>query len=348
MGSYHCPLCAQPLPPKESNAALLFLDVDGVLLGNRDSPWLWDKIWATLNQLFIKKQTDYNAGFTEFEWRVAAAHHLFKQPLENLSSLIKKVQSVRPLYIVLCSQWRNDGTLDQIIKQMFGMHPFLSSLIIGKTPPQDRERYFPPENQYSFVSIAKNSFNIRLTNRAEEIDFWRKYHQLEWADFVVLDDCDDELSEKFPNNFVKINNLLSSEDVDLALRILKNSYQFSAVPCAKLTFSLSFKELIKQQEDFQKEFVKRVFCAPAPIKKPTYRVYDPSIKHEVTDLFIKTTKNPSKSESSPRKNNNDSPNKLYSRLDLSSPPSPLICQIQQFSESSFFNFARIIAKTNFI
>lgn len=217
------PLCRQPLPGQESNAAILFLDIDGVVIKNRDSEWLSEKIEATLGKLFIKKPDCHNAGFTELEWRTAAAHHLFKIPLENLYELIDKVQSVRPFYIVLCSQWRNDGTLEQIINMMFAMHPKIANLIIGKTPPRDYERRFPPENNYSFETIAKEQFNIELRNRADQIDFWKKYHHMEWADFAILDDYDNGLSKKFPNHFVNVNpnELFTKEDVELALKILK-------------------------------------------------------------------------------------------------------------------------------
>jgi hypothetical protein len=213
----HCPLCIQPL--QHNNPAFIFLDIDGVLI-DRMSNDTSEKIRTSIKEIFSKK-TNSSENFTELEWRIAAAHHFNQSPLENLNSLIIKIQKTRPVHIILSSQWRNDGTLEEIRNQMFVQHPF-SSIIIGKTPPRDRERWAPEiKYGYSFEVIAKEKYNLELRSRANQITFWLRDHELENADFVILDDYDDDLSQRFPDRFVYISSFLTGKEVDEALKILK-------------------------------------------------------------------------------------------------------------------------------
>ena len=212
----HCPLCTQPL---EENAALLFLDLDGVLI-DRTNYKVHQRIYATLETMFGELKSD-EQKYSELQWRIAASHHFLDEPLESLKTLINRVQKVRPLHIILSSAWRNDGSTDEVKQVMFAQHAF-SKLLVGKTPAQNDEKWTPEiENGQDFEIIAKEKYALSLASRAGQIDFWLREHAMENTDFVILDDCDDKLSDRFSNRFVFVPFYLSPKEVDKALEILK-------------------------------------------------------------------------------------------------------------------------------
>lgn len=168
--------------------SVIFLDIDGVLIGDRGSPVLSESIRKKVNELFIKKE-GLNAGFTELEWRVAASYFLTPSAVFNLDKLIAKVSKVANVAIVISSMWRNDGSVADLREKMFDRYAF-SSLIIDKTQK---------ENDYRGVQIAywlrenKDRFNVKS--------------------FVIFDDYDEKLSKLFHSRFVLVKELLSEEDV---------------------------------------------------------------------------------------------------------------------------------------
>lgn len=212
---FHCPLCVQPL---HQDPAIIFLDMDGVMIKDRSSSPTQDNIRALLKDLFSRDGRD---RYTELEWRTAAAYHLDVDPLVNLNLLINKIKKTRAVQIVLSSDWRNDGTLEEIREKMFAMHSF-SPLIIGKTPPENSDKGAPEIiSGYDFEKAAKDLYHLKLTYRADQIEFWLRNHgfDLNTSDYVIFDDADLGLSERFPNNFV-FTRPLDTNAISKALKIL--------------------------------------------------------------------------------------------------------------------------------
>jgi len=131
----------------------------------------------------------------------------------------RKVSEILPVGIVLSSSWRLDGSLDEIKNQMFVSTSF-ASLIIDKTPDEDWWRKKKGEDELSPIALAKYGFPLRT--RGSEIDYWLRENQQIWniRNFVILDDCDSGLSERFPDHFVNIYRLLSQADIEKAYEIL--------------------------------------------------------------------------------------------------------------------------------
>src|SRR5262245_9905325 len=106
----HCPLCVDSevyLKKDNRTPTIIFLDMDGVMIGDRFSSPLNDEIRLTLSALFpqVKDITDYH-------WTVAKGRHLHPHALQNLHSLIERIEASRQrALIVLSSSWRNDATL---------------------------------------------------------------------------------------------------------------------------------------------------------------------------------------------------------------------------------------------
>ncbi|MFQ5728842.1 MAG: HAD domain-containing protein [Waddliaceae bacterium] len=213
----HCPLCIQPI---DINSTLIFLDIDGVILEDRSTPYFAYKILKTFEEVFGGK-VGISREYTALEWRTVTARNLTEQPLDNLYRLIDRIQRVhRSARIVLSSAWRNNGTMQEIRDTMFATHEF-SKLIIGKTPPADGDHYAPEiQTGQKFGPIAKEKYGLSLKSRAEQIDFWLREHALQQVDFVILDDEDDSLSHKFGDRFVHVDYLLSEQEINLACKIL--------------------------------------------------------------------------------------------------------------------------------
>ncbi len=179
----------------EKPTSIIFLDIDGVLIGDRGNSWLSDKIQNKVKELFIKKE-GFNAGFTELEWRIAASHFFSPKAVDNLNKLIAKVNKMANVAIVISSQWRLDGTVPDLKDKMFVLYSF-SRLIIDKTP---------------------DGKTWESKSRAEQIAFWLQENKekLNIKSFVIFDDMDlgEGLSECFSSRFVLVENLLSEADIE--------------------------------------------------------------------------------------------------------------------------------------
>lgn len=196
--------------------AVLFLDMDGVMMRDRSTDPLATLIQQKVNELFIKKE-GLNSGFTELEWRVAAGHYLDKEAVARLDRLNEKVSKVARFVIVISSAWREDGTLEEIKNQMFAMWSF-SKLIIDKT--SDEEYLIRRRGEEVPKSMEKYGFD--LNRRGRQIDFWLRENieRLNIKSFAIWDDVDEEMSERYPENFVEIPKIVRDEDVDRTYNIL--------------------------------------------------------------------------------------------------------------------------------
>jgi len=105
--------------PLGGNAfVVIFLDVDGVLIGSRDIDPLATSIRSKLVELFGEREEMYR-GYSELQWRIAASYFLESAAVERLERLIRLASDQTEVVIVLSSSWRMDGDLSQIQSQMF-------------------------------------------------------------------------------------------------------------------------------------------------------------------------------------------------------------------------------------
>lgn len=216
--SAHCPLCIQT-PNK--HAAFIFLDMDGVMVNRQQrmhsiSQTQLEKFWENPNNL---------------ETRIAAAHHLDETAVQSLKGLIEKIEKVKPVYIVLSSAWREDGTVDEIKNQIFGLPglEMFQERIIGKTPSPkgnswavETDKYFqkcPEKNRTHFEDLALEKYGLHFRCRAGEIAFWLAFHQLEDCDFIVIDDDYDQRLDHFKERFIPVK-MLSPSDVEKAMQVI--------------------------------------------------------------------------------------------------------------------------------
>jgi HAD domain in Swiss Army Knife RNA repair proteins len=194
---------------QQKPTSIIFLDIDGVLIADRSNPQFAEKIRNKVKELFKKR---LNEGFTELEWRIAASHFFSETAKANLEKLIKKTSQIANVAIVISSDWREDGSVEDLREQVFSGCSF-SRFIIDKTP-------YPSKNE-------KYGFN--LSTRARQIDFWlRENHEkLNIKSFVILDDIDQGFSLRYPFQFVHVDNLLSEQDVGKAYDIM-TQFSFSS------------------------------------------------------------------------------------------------------------------------
>ncbi len=192
--------------------------MDGVLIGDRASPYLSGKIIEKVHELFEKKE-GLNGGFTELEWRIAASYFLSKDAVSNLENLIEKTNEVYRIVIVIISEWRLDGTALELKNLMFAVTSF-GKLIIDKIPDHDFWRRRHKEVELSPISLQKYGFP--LEQRGQLIDFWLREnaHNYNIKSFVILDDVDEGISKRFPHHFVHVHNMLSEYEAKRAHIIL--------------------------------------------------------------------------------------------------------------------------------
>ena len=220
----HCPLCIDSMVyPEQSNRTpiIIFLDMDGAMIGDRASSPLKDEIRLTLSTLFPQVK-----DFTDYHWTVAKGRHLHPHALQNLHSLIERIEgSGRRALVVLSSAWRNDATLQQHREEVFTQHLFCKYLC-GKTAPEDDKTRWTPECKqgFSFTQGAKKSFGLDLKRKADVVEFWLRDHgfDLESTNFVVVDD-DDIYSDfrRFGERFILTYDLFREAHLEKAAKVLK-------------------------------------------------------------------------------------------------------------------------------
>lgn len=219
--SAHCPLCVHIPTVNLKNSAIIFLDMDGVMINRQE------RAHSILKTEFEK----FGKNATPLQNRIAAAYHLDEAAVQSLKLLIERVEKVKPAYIVISSAWRQDGTLNELKNQVFGVPglEIFKERIIGKTPsPKDEDwaiesdSYFqkrPEKNKIHFEDWANDKYGFSFKYRVGEIAFWLAFHKIEDCDFIVFDDDYYERLERFGKRFIGVN-MLSSGDVDLAMNTI--------------------------------------------------------------------------------------------------------------------------------
>lgn len=219
----HCPLCVDAMiHPKEDTRqpAFIFLDMDGVMIGDRFTSELQDKIKLTLDNLFPNADHRYN----DYQWTIAKGRHLHPKALENLHTLIQRIEkSGQRALVVLSTAWRNDATLQQHREEAFIENKFCKYLC-GKTAPQTNETSWTPECKqgFKFTKGAKESFGLKLKSRSDVIEFWLRDHgfNLDSTNFVVIDDENDDKRKRFGERFIHTSYLFEDKHLELATTAL--------------------------------------------------------------------------------------------------------------------------------
>jgi HAD domain in Swiss Army Knife RNA repair proteins len=194
------------LSVQQQSTAVVFLDFDGVLIGDRTDKVVWDQTLKKVVELFGKNDA-YN--YEDIQWKTAFSHCLEVNALNNLHNLIDRVSKVMNVAIVISSEWRESGTVTDLKEKVFVNHAF-SQHIIDKTVAN---KFLDEQNGLH-----------RPTNRGKQIEYWLKMNRDRFnvQSYVILDDDDDDISRKFPYNFVQTNrySLLTKDHVEKAIAIL--------------------------------------------------------------------------------------------------------------------------------
>lgn len=148
----------------------LALDVDGVF--NRD------RLISPLKELTASKVKElFGDTPTPLQWKRAAAHFFDASALKNFNELVSKIQKVMDVAILLTSEWRRAGTIEELRTLVFHNTGF-AHLIVGKTAEDTRLR------GEQLGELLKTKENYVL---------------------LAIDDNEFDLKEKFPDQFVKID-----------------------------------------------------------------------------------------------------------------------------------------------
>lgn len=218
----HCPLCDYSMlyPKKGSRSrALIFLDIDGVLINHRSCE-VRDQVDATSKLLFPKSKR-----FTEYQQIISSSRHFDQNALANLNKITQAIsESGQCPLIILSSAWRHALWLNQLCKDAYAQYEF-SQYLCGKTPIESRtEKHLAPECKmgFKFYRPAEEAYGIKLDNRGSAIEFWLIDHHFDKAttNFIVLDDEHQRHLSRFGPKFIETCYTLSEENAQAAIDVL--------------------------------------------------------------------------------------------------------------------------------
>lgn len=223
----HCPLCDyHRIFPKndERNPALIFLDIDGVLIELVPPEEVFEKINRTLEELFPNAKGSYSP----YQQNIATARYFNRNAIASLDKILERIEESgqRPL-VVLSSSWRHASWLNEHRRDAYGQYKF-SQYLCGKTSLDDKsEEYLSVEVKqgFEFYKAAQEAYGIKLDDRAGAIEFWLRDHgfDLDIANFVILDDDYVEPLERFGKRFIRTRFLLSNANAEAAAEVLCSS-----------------------------------------------------------------------------------------------------------------------------
>lgn len=245
----HCPLCLpEVLHPEgdERGPAIIFLDMDGVM------KWGDTKLESVIERFpdlldlgegylaFVKKRSQlagreidpwetsvpsskkplWEENYFDFCFTVVKGRQLNKDSLGNLQQLITRVEAAgKRALVVISSAWRGDATTRELREEVFDETAF-GSRICGKAAPGHSSAHHTPEYKYGGVDFVKHALEkhgLNLHDRADEIEYWLKDHNLKGAPFVILDDrALEREGNRFGERFVRITNRFDQAIVDKA------------------------------------------------------------------------------------------------------------------------------------
>lgn len=169
---------------------IVFLDIDGVLQPYDSDLYFYDdkriiKELSSLHKIDYSKYYYYNVISAAFDWD--------KQAISRLKYILDETKS----HIIISSDWRDKNQPDKM-KALLTIHGL--------------NKYYFADNE---IIDYKDS---RIKRRALEIQSsLDKYHI---NNFAILDDFK-ELKTYYPNNAVITNNIISIDNMNECIRILK-------------------------------------------------------------------------------------------------------------------------------
>lgn len=201
--------------------AVLFLDMDGVMILNRRNNPL---IQQRKEELLPSARSEALAEI------IAGGEHLPKKQLDYLHEIASKVSSVAHFHIVISSHWRTYCNLEELKTQVFKKHAF-SQYILDVTPSVSLEAINDPQRE----------------DRGLNIDKWVQANaeKLGIQAVAILDDYDFGIKPKFPNQFVYVEDILGRKETDRVITLLSTP-QFSL---KKLDEERSYYETEGVKED---------------------------------------------------------------------------------------------------
>jgi hypothetical protein len=233
----HCAFCEFSKDPKKDsdrNSAptksdfVIFLDIDGVIMG--------DRMRNPLSGLIITKAKELFGGYpkTELQWRIAQSHFLSMKELEELVEFIDVLYQVK---IVISSQWRIDCTMMEFWNNIFDKYTKVRQFLFGKTIPcPSADKGWSPELKWGLgdeiqKDIEKCCKGISMTQRSNQIKHWIHTHQDRLnANFTFVDDkmygnflvIDDMHMTEFPDNFVYTPYMFGNAELCTARKMVAN------------------------------------------------------------------------------------------------------------------------------
>jgi hypothetical protein len=227
----HCPLCDYDMVfPMNDNRrpALIFLDIDGVLIELVRPREVSEKIDATLKELFPHVKGSYSG----YQQNIVTARYFNQDAVANLDKIIGRIEESgqRPL-VVLSSSWRHACWLDEHRRDVYSRYKF-SKYLCGKTSLDGQiEEYLSVEAKqgFEFYKAAQEGYGIRLDDRAAAIEFWLQDHGFEpdATNFVVFDDDYVKPLRKFGKRFIETRFLLSYTNAKDAAEVLCSPEDFT-------------------------------------------------------------------------------------------------------------------------
>lgn len=227
-------------PNNQPPTKVAFVDVDGVLY---DDPYgdLYSSINAKAIELFpmaAKAQGKYQdfQKFSLMQQYTAKSYFFDSTAVKLIDALISASQKTSRVLIVISSSWRVARSITQL-RTMFSKHNF-SKYVLDKTPDAHLSKFISDlwkteGAHFSEMLDDENDQNLitSVRDRGKEIQAWLKANQtaLNVTNFVIIDDVDDNLRALFPDNFVKVNQLLNPKEFEKAKQILNPSAQESEI-----------------------------------------------------------------------------------------------------------------------
>lgn len=192
----------------KEKVTVIFLDIDGVLLGPSGDALAIEKLKETYwesGESFLLRET------LDTDKYIKIAVDFFDETAVDLLGLLLKTISEKAGHfakVVLSSSWRTAFYLKELVT-LFRKYE-LSRYIIGKTP------------------------ELHLSSsRAQQIDRWLEESESENSkyevfNFIVIDDVDDCLSKTFGERFILCDGqkLFGQEEYNKALEVALNPYAF--------------------------------------------------------------------------------------------------------------------------
>ncbi len=187
---------------------VIFLDIDGVLYREPTRDHFWEERKEKMVEMFGKLDR-----YQAFHYDAATAYYFNQEAVKLLENFIDQINLQYNVGIVISSTWREGHTLEEL-RQIFSPWRF-SEFIIDKTIPTAYEGYTKEERQ---------KFRYGFPLRADQINHWLIHSTLQIEHFVVFDDQDGDISNRFPNQFIYIKTpYLSPQHIQAAMEILEKA-----------------------------------------------------------------------------------------------------------------------------